>query len=195
MSSLFLSYWTVLVAELIGDRSIYTVASLAMRFQPRWVFCGIAAAFCGKMLVAVWCGRLLSELPPLWTGAISAVTFLASAACIWWHRENGETPDAEVPGKPPARPPWTNAVWVAFFSVFFAEWADLGQISAAALVMRFHAPGPVWLGGSLALCTKGGLAIVLGLSLRERFPRRLVRIVSASSCLLLALVSLYSLGQ
>jgi hypothetical protein len=28
-----ISYWTVLVAELIGDKSIYTVASLSLRFQ------------------------------------------------------------------------------------------------------------------------------------------------------------------
>lgn len=35
---LLASYWTVLVAELIGDESIYTVASLSLRLRAGLVF-------------------------------------------------------------------------------------------------------------------------------------------------------------
>jgi putative Ca2+/H+ antiporter (TMEM165/GDT1 family) len=187
MSYLILSYWTVLAAELIGDKSIYTVTSLAMRFRPRWVYCGICAAFLGKMAVAVLFGHGLSRLPPSWISAVSAVTFLTSAVWIWLHEEK---PAPESPG---AAVSWTSAVSVSFCSLFFVEWADLGQIAAAALVMKSNAPGPVWLGGSLALCTKGALAMALGLSLRDRLPRHLVRALSAATCLVLAIVSLFGL--
>jgi len=57
------SYWTVLVAELIGDKSIYTVASLTLRFRARPVLFGMTAAFGGKMLAAVLLGQLLMQLP------------------------------------------------------------------------------------------------------------------------------------
>ena len=59
---------------------------------------------------------------------------------------------------------------VSFLSIFFSEWADLGQISAAALVTKFNAPVPIWLGGSLALCSKAALVMTLGLNLRRRYP-------------------------
>lgn len=186
MPYLFLSYWTVLAAELIGDKSIYTVTSLAVRFRPQWVFCGICAAFLGKMSIAVLFGEGFSRLPASWLSGISAVTFLLSAAWIWLKKEK------PAPGAPDDDGfSWTSAVSVSFFSIFFSEWADLGQISAAALVVKSQAPVSVWLGGSLALCTKGALALVLGLSLRERIPRHLVRALSASTCLVLAFVALF----
>jgi len=186
MSYLLLSYWTVLASELIGDKSIYTVTSLAVRFRPRGVYCGICAAFLAKMLMAVLFGKGLSSLPSSWLSWISAATFLLSAVWIWLKDEKPAPYAAEGAGFS-----WTNAVSVSFFSIFFSEWADLGQLSAAALVLKTHAPGPIWLGGSLALCTKGALAMALGLSLRGKIPRHLLRVLSASTCLVLALVAIY----
>jgi len=52
-----ITYWTVLVAELIGDKSIYTVASLSLRFRARVMLSGMFLAFGGKMLVAVLAGQ------------------------------------------------------------------------------------------------------------------------------------------
>jgi putative Ca2+/H+ antiporter (TMEM165/GDT1 family) len=185
-SYLFLSYWTVLTAELIGDRSIYTVTSLAVRFPALQVYCGLTIAFMGKMLVAVLLGRALVHLPLTCTSAISTVTFFGSAICIWRRRER-QTVEPEAPSS------WHGAVAVSFLSIFFSEWADLGQISAAALVTKFNAPVSIWLGGSLALCSKGVLAMTLGLNLRRQIPDRLARVLSTSSCLALGLVSLCDL--
>lgn len=187
VSFLLLSYWTVLAAELIGDKSIYTVTSLAMRFPPKWVYCGVSAAFMGKMLIAVLFGRVMAGLPQTWTSALSAATFFGGAVCIW--RRKG----AQSPSGPAAVPSALGAVSISFLTMFLSEWADFGQISAAALVMKYNAPGPIWLGGSLALCSKGALALTLGLSLRRRVPERLARALSVSSCLVLALISLYPL--
>jgi putative Ca2+/H+ antiporter (TMEM165/GDT1 family) len=187
MSFLLLSYWTVLVAELVSDKSIYTVTSLGMRFPPKWVFCGLATAFMGKMLIAVLFGRVMAGLPQTWTCGLSAATFFGSAVCIWRRRST------QSPAGPEAVPSWLGAVSVSFLTIFLSEWADLGQISAAALVMKYNAAGPIWLGGTLALCSKGALALTLGINLRQRIPARCARGLSVASCLILALISLYPL--
>jgi len=186
LSHLLLSYWAVFAAELVGDRSIYTVTSLALRFRPGRVFLGIALAFLGKMLIAVLAGDLLARLPPPWTSAVSAASFFATALCLAW---KGRRPPAPTP-EPETAPAWRGAIAISFAAVFFSEWADFGQLSAAALVARYHAPLAVWLGGTLALSTKGALALTLGLNLRRRVPTHLARAVSVASCLVLGLVSL-----
>ena len=61
------SFWTVLVVEMIGDKAIYTVASLSLRFRARVMFLGMFLAFGGKMFVAVLAGRALNKIPPHWT--------------------------------------------------------------------------------------------------------------------------------
>src|ERR1700676_1520315 len=111
-----LAYSTVLASELIGDRSIFTVSSLAMRFRPGAVACGIAAAFMAKMSVAVLCGRLLAGLPLRWARALSAAPLLATALYLWLGKQQAGPASAA-----PARA-WPSAAGVAFSAVFFAEW-------------------------------------------------------------------------
>jgi len=41
--ALLVTYWTVLVAELVSDKSIYTVASLSLRFRGGLMLVGMAA--------------------------------------------------------------------------------------------------------------------------------------------------------
>ena len=65
--------------------------------------------------------------------------------------------------------------------------------SAAALAAGSNAPGLVWMGGTLALCTKGALAMTLGVSLRKHVPDRLARTIASSSCFVLGLISLREL--
>jgi putative Ca2+/H+ antiporter (TMEM165/GDT1 family) len=180
---LIVTYSTVLAGELIGDKSIFTVASLTLRFRPAAAICGVLAAFIGKMSVAVLFGHLLARLPPHWTSGLSAATLLVTAACAWLSKE-ADRPRGDL------RLPWHSAVAVAFSAIFFSEWGDPGQLAAAALAASSDAPGIVWLGGTLALCTKGALAMTLGVSLRRHVPDRLVRTISSLCCLVLGLVSL-----
>jgi putative Ca2+/H+ antiporter (TMEM165/GDT1 family) len=177
------TYSMVLAGELIGDKSIFTVASLTLRFRPAAAICGVLAAFIGKMSVAVLFGHLLARLPPHWTSGLSAATLLVTAACAWLSKE-ADHPRGDL------RVPWRSAVAVAFSAIFFSEWGDPGQLAAAALAASSDAPGIVWLGGTLALCTKGALAMTLGVSLRRYVPERLVRKISSLCCLVLGLVSL-----
>jgi putative Ca2+/H+ antiporter (TMEM165/GDT1 family) len=184
---LVLTYSTVLASELIGDKSIFTIASLSLRFRPAAVACGIAFAFMAKMGAAVLGGHLVAHLPVNWTSGLSAATLFATAICVWFKRQ--ETPAAALD----VAPGWGSGVSVAFSAIFFSEWADPGQLAAAALAAGSAAPGMVWLAGTLALLTKGGLAMALGTGLRRRIPDRLARTISSTCCLILGLASLSDL--
>ena len=181
---LLVAYWTVLVAELVGDKAIYTVASLSLRFPRRTVFAGIAVAFALKMLVAVLLGSAVARFESPWTNVISAIAFFISAMLIWF-----DEPVA-TSSEPVARVHWLRAAAVSFASLFFTEWGDPGQISAAALTVKSHAAMAVWLGGTLAMLTKGAVAMMIGVKLRERLPHRMLRTLASASCCLLGVLAL-----
>jgi putative Ca2+/H+ antiporter (TMEM165/GDT1 family) len=180
------SYWTILVAELLGDKSIYTVASLSLRFRVGLVFLGMSAAFAGKMLVAVMLGRVLVQAPAQWTAAASALIFFVAAAFTWFRGPEGGRARA-----PAAASSWQRAALVAFASLFLTEWGDPGQITAAALTAQSDMPLAVWFGGTLALTTKGALALTLGLKLRDRVNERVLRVVATVSCCVLGMLALH----
>lgn len=178
------AYWTVLVAELVGDKSIYTVTSLSLRFPRGIVFGAMTAAFAGKMFAAVLLGKLIAGIPSHWTTALSAGAFFASAAFIWFKEPE---PAANEPGKQGSV---ARAVAVCFAALLLTEWGDPGQITAAALTIQAHAPWAVWLGGTLALMTKGGLALTVGQKLCARLPHQTLRILASSSCCVLGIIAL-----
>jgi putative Ca2+/H+ antiporter (TMEM165/GDT1 family) len=183
-SALFLAaYWTVLAAEIIGDKSICTITSLASRYRCGGVFAGMAAAFGGKMLVAVALGNTMAMFPARWIAISSAITFFLAALFIQLR-----SPETPVDTRFPAC--WSSAPLVAFSALFFTEWGDPGQIAAAAFTAQCRQPLLIWLGGTLALVTKGGLALTVGRKLRDRIPERTFRSLACASCCVLGLISL-----
>src|SRR5215471_6881893 len=103
---LLTTYGAVLVAELLGDKTLYTLGSLAARFRLGPILGGAVAAFALKMLVAVLLGRALAACPDALVAAISATTFLAMAVVLWRRR----------PGMPPADaapPRWSRATAIS----------------------------------------------------------------------------------
>lgn len=187
MFYLFLvTYGTILVAELIGDKNIYTISSLAMRFRPAQVFCGFTAAFAIKTLMAILLGSLIAELPASLVATTSTVTFFLTALVIWFKRSSTAQAEREHDSHS------TKAVLVPFAAVLFSEWGDIGQIMAATLTARYQAPFVVFLGATLALVTKGVLALLIGFSLRRRVPISILRPVSAILCLIMGVMSAVS---
>jgi putative Ca2+/H+ antiporter (TMEM165/GDT1 family) len=178
------SYWTVLVAELIGDKSIYTVASLTLRFRARLVFLAMIAAFGAKMLAAVVFGGLLTQLPARLVTAASAAAFFGAGLFIWFRALESPTPE------PVGQHRWPQAAIVAFGSLFLSEWADPGQITTAAMAAHFHVPLATWLGGTLAMTTKGVLAMTVGARLRNRLPTPALRSLAFAACALLGVLTL-----
>jgi putative Ca2+/H+ antiporter (TMEM165/GDT1 family) len=178
-------YVTVLAAELLGDKSIYTIGSLAARFRSRYVVPGVAAAFAAKMAVAVLAGEALAQLPRALIAAASSLTFFATAFFLWRKRPDEETPsDAALP----------HAGAVSFGAIFLTEWADAGQIAAAAMTARFGRPLLVWTAATAAMMTKGLLAMVLAVPLRRHLPRTTLRYVALTVCVVMGILAALRIG-
>jgi len=180
---LIATFGTIFVSELIGDKNIYTISSLAMRFPAFQVLCGLSVAFGIKMAVAVLLGQVIAELPAYLVGIASTVTFFLTAVMIWFKRTGKAAAETEP------KPRFVKAALIAFAAILFTEWGDIGQIMAATLTARYQAPFIVWFGATLALITKAVLAIAIGFSLRQRIPLEIVRHVSAILCVILGVIS------
>jgi putative Ca2+/H+ antiporter (TMEM165/GDT1 family) len=179
-----LAFWAVLVAELVGDKSIYALATLGLRFRWPVVFTGFAVASAAKMAVAVTLGSVITRFESHWTSLISGVAFFISAALIWVNEK------PEMSGQETVLEGWSKGALVCFTSFFLTEWGDPGQIAAIALVLRSHLPMATWLGGTLALWVKGAVALTLGLQIRNRVPQRTLRILASASCCILGIFSI-----
>jgi len=180
-----LAFWAVLIAELVGDRSMYALASLTLSIRWTVIFATFAIASATKMLAAVLLANLFVRFQSHWTYVISAVAFFVSAVLIWVD----EPPEIKLAGA--KNRPWLGGAFTCFCSFLFTEWGDPGQIAGAALVLKSHLLLATWLGATLALMVKGAAAVKLGLEIRGRIPVRSLRILSSSSCCILGALAVY----
>jgi putative Ca2+/H+ antiporter (TMEM165/GDT1 family) len=181
----FLTYGAVFVAEIVGDKLLYTTGVLATRYRTIPIMCGMVVAFMAKMGVAVLVGKAISTLPPLLVAAVTATSFLGVAYALW------RKPGAGSESKKEHRA--SKAAMVSFAAIFFSEWGDVGQITAAALAAKYAAPMVVWLGAVSAMATKGALAASIGAGVRrwisERIPPKILRYGGVGLLLILGLLS------
>ena len=177
------AYAAVLVAEVIGDRSIYTIASLTARFRPGAVLAGVIPAYALKMLVPVLIADAITHLPAVAIAIISCVTWLVTAWAVW--RREEERSAARWAG-PPAL--------IAFASIAFTEWGDPGQLAAALLAAHFKAPLLVWSGATAALLTKAAVALIVGLTARRFLAMTWIRAAAAIFCIVNAAIAVSFIG-
>jgi Ca2+/H+ antiporter, TMEM165/GDT1 family len=177
----FGTYGAVFVAEIVGDKLLYTTGVLATRYRSVAIATGMALAFMCKMAVAVAVGEAISRLPKPLVAAVTAASFIGVAIALW------RKPDVRAE-KPKDRAVIKGAA-VAFAAIFLSEWGDVGMITAAAMAAKFVAPAApgtawsiaivVWLGAVAAMVTKGTLATFLGAGVRtwiaDRVDPRKVR--------------------
>ena len=82
---------------------------------------------------------------------------------------------------------------VSFAAIFFSEWGDVGQITAATLAAKYRMPLVVWVGAVSAMVTKGTLAAFLGAGIRrwirDRVSPKVVRYVAVGLLLVLGCLS------
>jgi putative Ca2+/H+ antiporter (TMEM165/GDT1 family) len=179
-----LAFWSVFIAELVGDKSMYALATLALRFHWAVVFAAFTVASGLKMMAAALLGSAVMRIPGHWTYGVSAVAFFVSAILIWVD-EPPETSEENT-----GRSDWPRGMLVCFTSFFFTEWGDPGQIAAAALVLKSHALLATWTGATLALMVKGAVALALGMQIRDRLPQRTLRILASASCCILGILAI-----
>lgn len=185
ISVVLMAYWTILVVELIGDKAIYTITSLASRYSLSGVYIGISSAFAAKMLVAVLFAKLLLRVPISISASMSATILFVTAAVLWM--KPSEASSLGQVGEPSSS---SSGYVIAFAAIFFSEWGDVGQFSAAALSAHYRIPLAVWMGATAALMTKGLLAITAGTQLRRWVPTRIVKIAAVGSCCLLGAMAM-----
>jgi putative Ca2+/H+ antiporter (TMEM165/GDT1 family) len=173
-----ISFLVVFGVELLGDKTLFAVSTLALRTRILALAAGLAPAFMLKMGAAVILGSYLRCMPHWLIVALSVVTFCALAVALW-RRGDDRREDAPNEG-------WLRSSSSAFLTVFLSEWADPGQLAAAGLVVRFGTPGAVWCGSVLAMAAKAAIGIIFGRVLNRWIPLRAMRLVSISMALLLA---------
>lgn len=178
----FTAFVAVFIVELAGDKTVYTVSSLCTRLPAGQIYVGISLAFMGKMMVAVMLGHVIGNIPPKIVACLNAATFFLLAAALW--RKQGERL------KTVETTTGLGTYVLAFSSVFFSEWADGGQLTAAALAARYRLPFVIWGAGTLALMTKGLLAVGLGKGLRRYVPVVSVQPFAVAVAVFLGILSL-----
>lgn len=180
---LLATYGAVFAAEIVGDKLLYTTGVLATRYRTLPIVIGVVIAFMAKMAVAVAVGSAISKLPPLLVAVVTAVSFIGVAITIWRKPVERKNKDHRA----------SRATMVSFSAVFFSEWGDVGQITAATMAARYGAPVLVWAGSVAAMATKGLLAASIGAGVRQwivdRIPPKVVRYAGVSALLLLGLLS------
>jgi putative Ca2+/H+ antiporter (TMEM165/GDT1 family) len=184
---LIATYGAVFVAEIVGDKLLYTTGLLATRYRTVPIMIGMLIAFMAKMAVAVAVGNAISKLPPLLVAALTSVSFIGVAITLW--RKPAERSSTEKEKDKRA----SRAALVSFAAIFFSEWGDVGQITAATMAARFGAPVLVWAGAVAAMVTKGALAASVGAGVRQwivaRVSPKVVRYAGVSALLLLGVLS------
>ena len=135
-------------------------------------------------MIAVALGQLLSGLPHVWIRLGSAALFLVFGVLLLVR--SGERLSHASPAT--ARP-----VLTAFTLIFLAEWGDMTQIAAAALVAshtarlgRLGASLAVFVGAVLGLWLGTALATVIGFRAKSALPERAVRLAAGVCFLLVA---------
>ncbi|HEX5071333.1 MAG TPA: TMEM165/GDT1 family protein [Vicinamibacterales bacterium] len=199
MIEIFLAtYGGVFIAEIVGDKLLYTSGVLATRYSWSGVLTGMALAFMAKMAVAVAIGAAIGDLLPKWLVAtLTAVSFAGVAIAMW------RKPDVRLPKEKDER--ILKGASVAFATIFLSEWADKGMLSAGAwaatsvtsaevnhTMSTTQAALIVWAAAVLAMVTKGGLAVTLGHGIRNwiatRVSPRYVRYGAVAAIVLLGIL-------
>jgi len=186
----FLVYLTTLISELGGDKSLLSVGALATRFRSGAVLAGLVLAFAGKSAAAVLLGRSITRLPAGAAASLSMAALVWAAVSIW---RSAERPHAGASSLTPGHT--SGAMGAAFSSVFFSEWADPGQLAAATLASQLGAPVTVWLAATLAMSTKGALALGVGRVLQRHVSDRTLRLAGTATCLLMAVITAFRFGR
>ena len=126
----FATYAAVFIAEIVGDKLLYTTGVLATRYRWGAVVIGMALAFCCKMAAAVAIGAAVATLLEhyRWVVALlTAASFVLLALTMW------RKSDVRQPKEKDTR--ILQGSMVAFATIFFSEWFDVGMQAAGTMAV------------------------------------------------------------
>src|SRR6202035_5130288 len=97
MLAIFLAtYGAVFVAEIVGDKLLYTTGVLAARYKTMPIMVGMAFAFMLKMAAAVAAGQFVSKLPAWLVATVTMLSFIGVAITVW-RKDERRAATTEVP--------------------------------------------------------------------------------------------------
>ena len=182
---LIATFGAVFVAEIAGDKLLYTTGALATRYRIAPVLFGLTLACMAKMMGAVMIGKAISQLPSLLIAIVTSLSFVGMAIAVWRKPID--------PVEMAADNNVSKAAIITFSAIFFSEWGDLGQITAATMAARFGSPAVVWIGAVLAMVSKGSIAASVGAGAQawicEYLPPRMIKRCGAIWLLVLGALS------
>jgi putative Ca2+/H+ antiporter (TMEM165/GDT1 family) len=162
------TYVAVFIAEIVGDKLLYTTGVLATRYRSLPIIFGMALAFMVKMGAAVMGGagdRAAAQARH--RGADSRELHRRDLGAVAQVRRPARGARNEVAIRGPARSPHVRHDPAL-------EWADVGMITAATMAANNpHSLFIVWLGAVSAMVTKGLIAAFLGAGLRQWIRNRI----------------------
>ena len=191
----FATYGAVFLAEIVGDKLLYTTGVLAARYKTMPIMFGMALAFMLKMGVAVAVGEQIKRLPSWLVACVTMASFIGVAIAVW-RKDERRAAQKEVSAP--------KAAVVSFSAIFFSEWGDVGQITAATMAATYTSRPDippsvrtvmviVWLGAVSAMVTKGVLAASIGAGVRgwiqDHIPPRIIRYAGVAALVLLGVLS------
>ena len=181
----FATYGAVFLAEIVGDKLLYTTGVLATRYRAAPIVIGVTIAFMAKMAAAVLVGKWVAQLPPMLVAGVTFASFIGVAITLW--RKPVTRTDA------PDDASTSRATAVSFATIFFSEWGDVGMVTAATMAARYQPPLVVWFGAVAAMMTKGLLAASIGAGVRrwiqDHLSPRMIRIAGVSALVILGVLS------
>ena len=181
-----IAFTLTFLAEL-PDKSMFASLVLGTRYQPSWVWAGVAAAFTVHMGIAVTAGQLLALLPDRVVEAVVAALFVAGSVYLWatsLRPEHREGVDAARQGGRAAS--FWRVAGTSFMVIFLAEWGDITQVTAANLAARYD-PLLVFAGGTLGLWAVAAVAVSVGAKSLDLIPMAWVRRITAAILLALGI--------
>jgi putative Ca2+/H+ antiporter (TMEM165/GDT1 family) len=185
----FTAFVAVFIAEIVGDKLLYTTGVLAARYRTAPIMIGMAVAFMAKMGVAVLVGEAIAKLPRMLVATVTTISFLSVAFVLW------RKPDPTAESK--KEHTHKKAAMVSFAAIFFSEWGDVGQVTAATVAAKYHHGLIVWLGAVSAMVTKGVLAAFLGAGIRrwiqDRVSPKVVRYTAVGLLVVLGALSVWEI--
>jgi Ca2+/H+ antiporter, TMEM165/GDT1 family len=186
-----LAAFALIVPVELPDKTFVATLVLATRYSPWPVWLGVVSAFGIQCVVAVVAGRLLTLLPEFPVRLAAAALFAIGAVVLFLGARKGDpSTEAEQFERRvrDSRTGW-RAFWASFVVLFTAEWGDLSQLLTASLVAAGRPPVPVFVGSWVALATVAGAGVLLGRALMKRIRLSVVRLVGATVCAILAVVT------
>ncbi|MGH3701156.1 MAG: TMEM165/GDT1 family protein [Pseudonocardiaceae bacterium] len=177
----------IFVAEL-PDKTALASLMLGTRYQPSFVFVGVAAAFTLHVIIAVAAGSVVSLAPRRIVETIVAVLFLAGAV-VMLRRVDDYHPPVSAPQRESRSAGFWAVAATSFGVLFVAEFGDLTQLVTANLAAKYHDPLTVGVGAVLGLWAVGGLAVLGGRQLLRWIP---LTWVSRIAALVMAVLGVFS---